>query len=957
MDFDKWIAYGKQLGLEGAELREWVKEQQEQAQALAREERALAREEKEREREEKEKDREKEREAAREAGEREVQILQLKIRLSESSSVSRSSSEHDDVGEEQSLRINTGSTNALQASCLYAPRETREDPIRDGYIELRNGEKVPVVNAVKVTPPKDLVGNLPVVTGTLRGADISVLRDTGCNTVIVRRKLVKEDELTGTSRLVYLVDGTARMLPEARIEVDTPYFTGHLTALCLQDPLYDLILGNIDGARPPDDPRKETEEPVSTEELREEPVAAAITRSQAHAQPEKFAKLRTPETTAGLPGEDDYGCLQRRDATLKQCFEKIGRKQTCRNEKGSVEYKQEQGLLYRRYTEANGRLVRQLVVPHCHREAVLKTAHDGIMAGHLGTQKTKDRISEEFFWPGITADVKRFVASCDICQRTVPKGRVPHVPLGRAPIIDTPFKRVAIDIVGPIHPPSKHGNRYILTLMDYATRYPDAVALPSIETERVAEALVEMFSRFGVPREVLSDRGTNFTSDLMKEVARLLSVRQLHTTPYHPMANGLVEKFNGTLKLMLKRMCAEKPRDWDRYLAPLLFAYREVPQAKLWTNADLTEEAKTTYQHVFDLRNRLEETCRLAHEELEKAGARYTKLYNRKAKERSFNPGDKVLILLPTDTNKLLLQWKGPFEVREKKGEADYVVDTAGGRKIFHANLLKRYEERDGRSTKVCNVTFGVVESSEDENIPTPDWLKLEGEQEVKLSDKLDAQQIGQLQRIVGEHARIFSDVPGKTDWVYCNLELTASNPVHVKQYPLPFATREGVEKEVREMEKLGIIEKSESPYNSPVILVKKPDGTNRLCIDFRRLNNVLVADSEPMTRTDAVFATVANKKYFSKLDFVKGYWQIPLTEESKAKTAFSTTSGLYQFRYMPFGIKTAPAVFAKLMRKVAEESTREDWETALLGCQDLKAQKALVQRTRAALFANGTLE
>lgn len=111
--------------------------------------------------------------------------------------------------------------------------------------------------------------------------------------------------------------------------------------------------------------------------------------------------------------------------------------------------------------------------------------------------------------------------------------------------------------------------------------------------------------------------------------------------------------------------------------------------------------------------------------------------------------------------------------------------------------------------TKVCNVTFGVVESSKDENIPTPDWLKLDGEQDVKLSDKLDAQQIGQLQRIVGEHARIFSDVPGKTDGVYCNLELTTSNPIHVKQYPLPFATREGVEKEVQEMKKLGIIEKS----------------------------------------------------------------------------------------------------------------------------------------------------
>lgn len=279
--------------------------------------------------------------------------------------------------------------------------------------------------------------------------------------------------------------------------------------------------------------------------------------------------------------------------------------------------------------------------------------------------------------------------------------------------------------------------------MDYATRYPDAVALPSVETGRVAEALVEMFSRVGVPNEVLSDRGTNFTSELMKEVARLLSLKQLHTSPYHPMGNGMVEKFNGTLKLMLKRMCAEKPIDWDRYLAPLLFAYREVPQASLgfspfellygrhvrgplaiikevWTNQNLDEEAKTTYQHVIDLRNRLEETCRLAHEELEKAGARYAKLYNRKAKGRLFQPGDKVLILLPTDQNKLLLQWKGPFEVKEKKGDVDYSVETPGGPKVFHATLLKKYEERNiAGQVKQCSAVFGVTEE-EGKDIPCP---------------------------------------------------------------------------------------------------------------------------------------------------------------------------------------------------------------------------------------------
>ena len=118
-----------------------------------------------------------------------------------------------------------------------------------------------------------------------------------------------------------------------------------------------------------------------------------------------------------------------------------------------------------------------------------------------------DRVLTEFFWPGVCADVSRFGKSCDICQRTIQKGRVTKVPLGRLPLIDTPFKRVAVDIVGPIEPRSERKSQYILTMIDYATRYPEAVVLPSIETERIAEALVEMFSRVGIPDEMLTDSG------------------------------------------------------------------------------------------------------------------------------------------------------------------------------------------------------------------------------------------------------------------------------------------------------------------------------------------------------------------------------------------------------------------------------------------------------------------
>ena len=210
--------------------------------------------------------------------------------------------------------------------------------------------------------------------------------------------------------------------------------------------------------------------------------------------------------------------------------------------------------------------------------------------------------------------------------------------------------------------------------MDIPTRYPEAVPLKDIDTETVAEALLDMYSRVEVPEEVLSDLGTQFTSDCMKEVSRLLSIRRLTTSPYHPACNGLVEKFNGTLKRMLRRLCHEQPRRWQRFINPLLFVYREARQEvtgfspfellyertvrgpvqilkKLWSKEEEVPEVTTSYQYVLELRERLDEAMKLAQAELEKNLGRNKNLYNRKVKKRSFQVGDKVLVLLPSDQN------------------------------------------------------------------------------------------------------------------------------------------------------------------------------------------------------------------------------------------------------------------------------------------------------------------
>ena len=147
-----------------------------------------------------------------------------------------------------------------------------------------------------------------------------------------------------------------------------------------------------------------------------------------------------------------------------------------------------------------------------------------------------------------------------------------------SPLSPSPFKKIAMDIVGPL-PRSRSGNRYVLVICDYATRYPEAIPLRSIDAAHVADQLIKVFSRVGVPQEILMDQGSNFTSQLLAELYRLLHIHPIRTSPYHPQTDGLVEQFNQTLKSMLRKAATDEGKDWDKLVPYLLFAYRKVPQA------------------------------------------------------------------------------------------------------------------------------------------------------------------------------------------------------------------------------------------------------------------------------------------------------------------------------------------------------------------------------------------
>ena len=675
-----------------------------------------------------------------------------------------------------------------------------------------------------------------------------------------------------------------------------------------------------------------------------------VTRAQAK-KSDKVHPLKVKEAMSSVD-KSTIENLQKKDSTLKKCFDRIGKPIIRENYVG--EFYKKNGLLYRKHQETKtGRSFNQLVVTKELRRQVMSVNHESAFSGHLGAKKTEVRILPNFFWPGLRQDIIRFCHSCDVCQRTVKRGSVKKVPLGSMPLIDTPFKRVAVDIVGPIAPPSEAGHRYILTLVDYATRYPEAFPLKKITTEAVAEALLDIYSRVGIPEEVLTDQGTQFMSKCMQEVSRLLSIKGLTSTPYHPICNGLVERWNGTLKSMLKRLCQDQPKQWHRLINPVLFAYREVPQEstgfspfqllygrsvrgprilkELWTKEVNIPEVKSSYEYVTELRERLEDSLKLAHEELEKSQKRYKRHYDQKAKPRRLEVGDRVLILLPTDSNKLLMQWRGPYTVESRVGANDYRVKMGSKTKTYHVNMLKKYisrepegdvvpvDDTDGATVAVAGVIHQDVDPELGEVPDLEGYRQREGVRDVKLGDELPEDQRRVLKDLVRRYPDVFTDMPGETDVIQHQIRLSDDTPIRCKPYPLPYAMREELRSEVDTMLEMGVVRPSTSPYASPIVMVKKKDGSNRVCVDFRKLNKITEVDPEPMMTAEDLFRRLSGKKYLSKIDLTKGYWQIPVAPEDVHKTAFVTPDGQYEFTRMPFGMVNSGATLVRGLRKILD--------------------------------------
>ena len=538
------------------------------------------------------------------------------------------------------------------------------------------------------------------------------------------------------------------------------------------------------------------------------------------------------------------------------------------------------------------------------RKPLFSVAHSLSYAGHLGVKKTTAKLVNHFYWPNMGRDVTQWCRQCHECQvgNRAKRAKAPLMPL---PTIEEPWQRVAIDIVGPLQRTDR-GYRYILTIMDFGTRYPEAVPLKRIDAPTVCEELMTVFTRFGFPQEILSDRGSNFTSKVTKALLEQIKVSHLKTSPYHPQSNGMLERFHATLKSMLRKTCPQ-PKEWDKWLPYLLFAYRESPHSptgfspfELLFGREVRgplmivkeqwkmkgQPPQLVIDYVTEVQQRLLDTSKLAGE-VEKKWKDYAKRwYDKKAREDPIDVGEEVLVLLPEDSTGVSAKWHGPYIVQEKPSALSYKIATPNrGRKTrqFHRNLLKRYIP----PVEVMQVMLAEEEEDEADQLELIHLMSQEAGQDEsqKPQPHLDQQQQEDLQQVLEEFADVFSEDPGLTERAIHHIHTGTARPTCQQPYRVPVKWQQALETEVQHLLEKNIIAPSSSPWSAPVVCVRKKDSTLRMCVDFRKLNSVTEDDIYPMKRIEEMIDAMGEAQFISTIDLSKSYYQIPVAQEDQRNT------------------------------------------------------------------------
>lgn len=345
-------------------------------------------------------------------------------------------------------------------------------------------------------------------------------------------------------------------------------------------------------------------------------------------------------------------------------------------------------------------------------ETVLKEFHQSPLGGHEGLNRTLKRISERYAWKNMKRDVKNFIEKCLECQKNkiLTKNKIP---LKITTTSSKPFEKIFLDIVGPL-PTSKNNNSYVLTIQDDLTKLFIAKAIPEATAETTCKAFLECaICIYGVPKELVTDRGTNFVSKLFQTLCKLLHVEQIQTTAYHPQSNGALERCHRTLKEYMRSYVCENLNDWDEYIQYFAFTYNTTTHSSTGFSphelmfgykAELPssicsayKDDSTYFSYLSDLRRNLEIIQKSAKESLISNKYARKEKYDEKANDWLPMWGDKVLLENVTTGTGRKLQglYNGPHEVVAINSPQTCTILLRGTNKkvVVHNDRLKRFHE------------------------------------------------------------------------------------------------------------------------------------------------------------------------------------------------------------------------------------------------------------------------
>jgi hypothetical protein len=406
---------------------------------------------------------------------------------------------------------------------------------------------------------------------------------------------------------------------------------------------------------------------------------------------------------------------------------------------------------------------------------------------------------------------------------------------------------------------------------------------------------------------------------------------------------------------MLTAYCHDNEKSWDEGVPLVLFAAREVVQESLgfspfqlvfghevrgplkllqekWLCEDHSKMNVNLLDYVSKFRCRLLEAVEMASSNLESAQFKMKNLYDRRAKERTFQVGDKVLALLPLKGGSLQAKYSGPYSVIKKVNDTNYVIHTperVKSKRLCHVNMLKAYHIPCWEGVNLSSVAINcvtdccdddtVLEFCDDVVECTPkmqnsDVLK---DLDSKLAHITNRKERRAVKDLILEYLHIFSDHPTRTNVLEHDIDVGDAKPVKIPPYRLSPVKKLALDKEVQYMLNHGIIEPSQSEWSSPCLLVPKPNGTYRVVQDFRKVNSLTKNDCYPNKRLDDCIERVGSAKYISTFDMLKGYWGVPLSERARDISAFSTPEGIYRYKVMAMGLKNAAGSYQRLMNIV----------------------------------------